>query len=124
MKEKEDIIKLWFKMWLKKQNLGIDNIFSDNAEYVESYGVKYESLAEIISWFTIWNEHNSVLEWNIIDFWHKADETIVIWYFKCCYNNNIDEFEGNSIIHWNNDLKIDYLKEFACKLPQINPYRE
>lgn len=124
MKEKEDIIKLWFEMWLKKQNLGIENIFSNEIKYIESYGVKYENLDDIILWFTRWNEHNSVLEWNIIDFWHKADETIVIWHFKCCNNNNIDEFEGNSIIHWNNDLKIDYLKEFACKLPQINPYRK
>ena len=36
---------------------------------------------------------------------------------------DVDEFEGNSIIYWNENFKIDFLKEFACKLPQINPYR-
>ena len=30
MKNKEEIITLWFNMWLEKKDLGIDRIFSKN----------------------------------------------------------------------------------------------
>ena len=66
---------------------------------------------------------NTVLSWEIKDFWHKDNKTMVVWHFKCLFEGKVDEFEGNSIIYWNENFKIDYLKEFACKLPQINPYR-
>lgn len=42
MKEKEKIIYLWFDMWLKQQNLGIDDIFAEDVIYTESRGLKYE----------------------------------------------------------------------------------
>ena len=77
MYQKEEIINLWFKMWIYKKDLGMENIFSQNIKYIESYGVKYENLLEVKRWF------------------HE----------------------------WNKNFKIDFLKEFACKLPQINPYR-
>ena len=30
MNEREKIIRLWFDMWIKKADLGIDNIFTDD----------------------------------------------------------------------------------------------
>ena len=33
MNEREKIIRLWFDMWIKKADLGIDNIFTDNVVY-------------------------------------------------------------------------------------------
>ena len=30
MNEREKIIRLWFDMWLTQQDLGIDEIFTDN----------------------------------------------------------------------------------------------
>ena len=30
MNEREKIIQLWFEMWLTKQDLGIDNIFTED----------------------------------------------------------------------------------------------
>lgn len=123
MYQKEEIINLWFKMWIYKKDLGMENIFSQNIKYIESYGVKYENLLEVKRWFHEWNKKNTVLSWEIKDFWHKDNETMVVWYFKCLFEGKVDEFEGNSIVHWNENFKIDYLKEFACKLPQTNPYR-
>nr|WP_300363842.1 hypothetical protein [Fusobacterium sp.] len=41
-------IKLWFEMWLKKENKGIENIFSESANYIESWGPQYSNLSEII----------------------------------------------------------------------------
>ena len=36
MNEREKIIQLWFEMWLTKQDLGIDNIFTEDVIYTES----------------------------------------------------------------------------------------
>ena len=32
MNERERIIRLWFDMWLKQQDLGIDDIFTEGRE--------------------------------------------------------------------------------------------
>ena len=37
MNEREKIIRLWFDMWIKKADLGIDNIFTDDVVYTESW---------------------------------------------------------------------------------------
>ena len=36
MNERERIIHLWFDMWLKQQDLGIDSIFTEDVIYTES----------------------------------------------------------------------------------------
>ena len=36
MKTRETIIRRWFDMWLQKKDLGIAEMFSDNATYIES----------------------------------------------------------------------------------------
>ncbi len=38
MNERERTIRLWFDMWLQKKDLGISEIFLDNAVYIESWG--------------------------------------------------------------------------------------
>lgn len=43
MNERERIIHLWFDMWLKQQDLGIDSIFTEDVIYTESWSPKYES---------------------------------------------------------------------------------
>ena len=40
MNEREKIIRLWFDMWIKKADLGIDNIFTDDVVYTESWSPK------------------------------------------------------------------------------------
>ncbi len=39
MNEREKIIRLWFDMWLKQQDLGIDKIFTEDVVYTEQCGV-------------------------------------------------------------------------------------
>ena len=40
MNEREKIIRLWFDMWLKQQDLGIDKIFTEDVVYTESWCVR------------------------------------------------------------------------------------
>ncbi len=67
----------------------------------------------------------SVLVWEIKQFFHQGNQTIVEWYFKSKMNNgNVEEFDGISLIVWTQDNKIKSLKEFGCNLHNYNPYRD
>lgn len=117
MNERERIIRLWFDMWLQQRDLGIDEIFTEHAEYVESYGPRYEGCETIRRWFEKWNKHGKVLTWRIEQFFHKGDQTVVQWYFKNWMDDgHIDDFDGMSLVKWADDGKILFLQEFACSI--------
>ena len=98
MNEREKIIRLWFDMWIKKADLGIDNIFTDDVVYTESWSPKYENRKTVKHWFDEWNTRGSVLVWEIKQFFHQGNQTIVEWYFKSKMNNgNVEEFDGMEI---------------------------
>ena len=124
MEEREKIIKLWFDMWLQQRDLGIDNIFEENVIYIESWSPKYENRDTVKHWFNEWNTRGRVLIWDIKQFIHQGNQTVVEWYFKNNMNNgNIEEFDGVSLILWTEDNKIKALKEFGCNLNNYNPYQ-
>lgn len=124
MNERERIIRLWFSMWLQQKDLGIDDIFADDVVYVESWSPKYGNRATVKHWFEEWNTRGKVLIWDIKQFFHKEDQTIVEWYFKNEMNDGkIEEFDGMSLIVWTPDKKIKLLKEFGCNRNNYNPYQ-
>lgn len=124
MQEREKIIRLWFDMWLCQEDLGIDDIFTDDVIYTESWCPKYENLATVKHWFNEWNTRGKVLIWEIKHFFHKDNQTVVEWYFKNKMNNgSIEEFDGVSLIEWTSKNKIKFLKEFGCNLHNYNPYQ-
>ena len=130
MNEREKIIRLWFDMWIKKADLGIDNIFTDDVVYTESWSPKYENRKTVKHWFDEWNTRGSVLVWEIKQFFHQGNQTIVEWYFKSKMNNgNVEEFDGISLIVWTQDNKIKSLKELSDEVimklnDQLNMIRD
>ena len=124
MQEREKIIRLWFDMWLCQEDLGIDDIFTDDVIYTESWCPKYENLATVKHWFNEWNTRGKVLIWEIKQFFHKDNQTVVEWYFKNKMNNgSIEEFDGVSLIEWTSKNKIKFLKEFGCNENRYDPYQ-
>lgn len=124
MDKREKMIKLWFEMWLQKKDLGIADIFSDDAVYTESWGPEYKGVQKIRMWFEEWNTRGTVLTWEIKQFFHKDNQTIVEWYFKNTVNEGkIEEFDGMSLIVWNEQNKIISLKEFGCNINNYDPYQ-
>ena len=124
IEQKEAIIKLWFNMWLSRHDLGIDDIFDKNAIYIESWGPKHETREEIKHWFNEWNTRGQVVKWDIKQFFHKNNQSIVEWYFKNKINDGKEEeFDGLSLIQWSQDNKIKFLKEFGCNINNYNPYK-
>lgn len=82
MDKKEKIIQLWFDMWLQKTDLGIMDLFSKDAIYVESWGPEYKGAKKIKQWFDEWNTRGSVLVWDIKQCFHKENQSVVEWYFE------------------------------------------
>jgi len=123
MEERENMIRLWFEMWLKKEELGILDLFARNAVYIESWGPEYHGAEKIRHWFSEWNTRGTVLQWDIRQFFHKGDATVVEWYFK---NNMLDgrteAFDGMSLVKWSGG-QICYLQEFGCNENRYDPYR-
>ncbi len=124
MREREKKIHLWFDMWLQQKDLGMDEIFTQDVTYVESWGPKYVNRSAVKHWFNEWNTRGKVVVWDIKQFFHKENQTVVEWYFKDAMNNGqADEFDGISLIEWTTDNKIRQLKEFGCNLNHYNPYQ-
>ena len=125
MEKRESIIALWFDMWLQKKDLGIEDIFAPNAVYIESWGPEYNGLEKIKHWFDEWNTRGTVLQWDIKQYFHKEQQTIVEWYFKNKMNNGkIESFDGMSLVKWTQDNKITFLKEFGCNENCYDPYEK
>ena len=122
---REARIQQWFSMWLNKCDTGIETLFSPNAIYIESWGPEYHGSEKIKLWFEEWNTRGTVLQWNIKQFFHKDNQTIVEWYFKNQMNDGkIEAFDGISLIVWTPDNKITLLKEFGCNENRYDPYTQ
>lgn len=79
-------------------------------------------MTAIENWFCDWCGQNDVLAWDIKGFLHQGDKSVCEWHFKCRCGGNVDGFEGVSIIRFDDDDKIVYLKEFQSKTPNYYPY--
>ena len=125
MEKREQIIRLWFDMWLQKSDLGIDDIFAENAVYVESWGPEYTGIPKIKHWFAEWNGRGTVLQWDIKQFFHKRNQTVAEWYFKNRMGDGKEEaFDGMTLIKWTEEDKISFLQEFGCNESRYDPYEE
>ena len=65
MDKREQMIRLWFSMWLEKKDLGMDDIFAENVVYTESWGPCYSNRETVKHWFQEWNMRGSVIAWEI-----------------------------------------------------------
>ena len=121
--EREQKIQQWFSMWLTRTDTGIEQIFSEDALYVESWGPQYRDAGEIKRWFEEWNTRGKVLEWNILQYFHRENQTVVRWYFKNQMQDGKQEaFDGMSLIEWNPQGQICFLQEFGCNENRYDPY--
>lgn len=125
MNEREQKIQVWFKMWLEGSDQGIEDIFSPDAVYVESWGPEYHGLGKIRHWFREWNTRGTVLRWDIRQFFHRDDQTVVEWRFQNRMDDGrVEAFEGMSLIRWTAEGRICFLKEFGCNENRYDPYED
>ena len=67
----------------------------------------------------------SVIAWDIKQFFHKGNQTVVEWYFKnVMENGDIEEFDGISLIEWSAEDQIQSLKGIRLYLHNYDPYQK
>ncbi len=120
--DKEQIIRNYLRAWLSPNLEVVQNIFDENAIYSECYGPVYRNKKEIISWFENWNKQGKVIAWPIERLIINGDTSIAEWHFKCNYQGKISEFDGVSIIEFNDQNKIISVKEYQSKSKHYYPY--
>lgn len=121
---REQIIRGYFRSWLLQDGSKLGDYFSDNIIYTECYGPRYCGLAQLRRWFSDWNQSGKVLKWDIKQFIHQGNISVVEWYFECLYDANQDGFDGVSIVLFDSDNKITTLKEFQSKAQHHFPYEQ
>lgn len=122
-KQRESKIRQWFSMWLCKQDTGIEEIFAANAVYIESWGPEYHGRGKIKLWFDEWNTRGTVERWDIRQYFHRGDQTVVEWAFRCAMTDGaVQSFDGLSLIRWNEAGQIRFLQEFGCNENRYDPY--
>lgn len=123
MERRESMIRQWFQLWITHSEADISAIFSGNAVYIESWGPEYYGHSMIERWFRDWHEIGRVLVWDIREFLHSEDSTVVRWYFQCQMNGEEPTgFDGLSLIRWDEGGKISFLQEYACTKKRYCPY--
>ena len=120
---REQVIRTWFDMWLRADSTGLEEIFTPEAVYIESWGPEYHGSGEIKHWFTEWNTRGRVLRWDIKQFFHSENRTAVEWYFENRVDGRSECFDGVTIVRWNEE-RIAHLQEFGCNIERYDPYAE
>ena len=124
-KQRESKIRQWFSMWLDKQDTGIEELFALDAVYIESWGPEYHGNGKIKLWFDEWNTRGTVERWDIRQYFHKENQTVVEWSFQCAMTDGtVQSFDGLSLIHWNEAGQICFLQEFGCNENRYDPYAQ
>ena len=122
LRMKSQIIREYFKAWIAQSDEVIKKNFDKDAVYSECYGPIYRNRREILAWFNDWNKKGKVLNWDIKRIITIENLAVVEWYFKCCYKNKDSEFNGVSLIEFNNLNKIISVKEFESDCKHYYPY--
>ncbi len=110
-------------MWTSRDFTGIEVIFDKDIYYSECYGPEYFNLDEIFLSIEDMLDKQKVLKWEIKRFIHAQNIIIVEWSFEEKQGENINEFDGVSIIEFNDFGKISVVKEYESKSEHIAPYR-
>ena len=87
MNEREKIIRRWFDMWLEQQDFGIDEIFTEDVLYTESWSPQYCNRKTVKHWFQEWNTRGKVVTWEIKQFFHKENKIKSLKEFGCNLNH-------------------------------------
>lgn len=119
---REVVIRNCFKSWITKDSDSFRNSFANDINYIESWGPAYRGIEHVVAWFETWNSENVVLKWDVKEFFHTEDVCICEWYFECECGSNVDGFNGVSIIGFNDEDKITFVREFQSKTPNIYPF--
>lgn len=120
----ERLIEVYFQAWISKDESRLADFFASDAVYSECYGPEYRGLIQIVRWFRDWNKRGRVTRWDILGSIRQGNSLAVEWTFGCVYDGEKSLFNGVSLVEFNEDGKIQSLKEFQSKAEHVFPYGE
>ena len=112
-----------YQLKLETKDFGrLDEIFSSNCVFQESYGPCYLSLLEINKWIEKKLSEQNVLSWKIKEVWPSVNDTFfVVWNFTAIEENTIN-FDGVSVIHFDGIGLIDEIRNYRSTSEHCFPY--
>ena len=99
-------------------------MFDGSVIYSECWGPEYHGLSQVLRWFTDWNRKGRVLEWTVKRTVEQGRTIVVEWFFRCCWEEAEDGFDGVTVADFDEAGKIVRLSEFQSKAEHIFPYGE
>ncbi len=116
------IISDYFNSWVTGDSSQWTEWFADNVRYEESTGTGYIGIGQMLRWQNEWVEHGKVIDWSISDILFSQGTYTVCWKFSCCYDGNESTFNGVSLISFNEENRMTYVREFAAQADIAFPY--
>lgn len=121
---RRQIIADYFKSWTTGDVSRWREWFAEDIRYEESVGTGYKGIEQMLRWQNDWKDHGTVFSWNICEVYPSNNTYTVLWSFHCVYDGNESEFNGVSVIDFNNENKITLLREFAADPNIVYPYKD
>ena len=115
MQEREKKIRSWFDMWLMQRDTGIEKLFAPDAIYTGKLGAAVQRLRCHPSLVCRVNTRGKVLAWEIKQFFHRDNQTVVEWYFKNeMSDGRVEKFDGLSLVVWTEDGRFNRSRNLAA----------
>ncbi|MDO5024714.1 nuclear transport factor 2 family protein [Slackia piriformis] len=120
----EEAIRDYFAMWVTRDFSRFDELFSSRCRYEECYGPIYEGTEELHRWIGHMLAIQHVVAWDIHDMVFAADKrsVTVAWTFVATERESYT-FDGCSLIHFDEQGRIDSIREFGAKHERRFPQR-
>lgn len=120
----ERAIQDYFAMWVTRDFSRFDELFSPCCRYEECYGPIYEGTEELHRWIEHMLAIQHVMAWDIHDMVLAADgrRVTVAWTFVATERESYT-FDGCSVIHFDEQGRIDSIREFEAKHERCFPQR-
>ena len=115
----------YFAMWVARDFSRFDELFSPRCRYEECYGPIYEGAAELHRWIERMLAVQRVTAWDIHDVVFAADgrSVTVTWTFAAAEQDSY-VFDGCSLIHFDEDGRIERVREFKADHERCFPQRQ
>ena len=108
----------------QKDIQALDDIFTEDAVYIESTGATYNGLAQIKMWFEQVTAGGEVTTWDVKRFFDMGDAGVAEWYFEYQITGaDTFSFDGVSVVETENG-KIKKWSEFAQTKDKTYPFED
>ena len=122
MEQREAAIRQWFDMWLTKQDTGIRELFAPTRCTLRAGARSTTARQDRLVVHRV-EPPGTVERWDIRQFFHKGDQTVVEWTFaNQMADGRREVFEGMTLVRWTAAGQIARLQEFGCNLDRYDPY--